>query len=138
MDYQPYQGMFFDLQKALTTDPVFIQKIQNITDKLQKAAEANDDEQFRVYQLQLLRACDYNSSLLIPYFFPKYPNDKPMTLWSRPHAFSMMAFIPNGTLTVQASRQIGKCVSKDTKLLCDDGEITIEDLFNQSKQKAQQ
>ena len=37
-----------------------------------------------------------------------------MTFWSRPHAFSMMAFIPNGTLTIQASRQIGKCVDGNT------------------------
>lgn len=49
---------------------------------------------------ELLRTCDYNPSLLVPYFFPAFPEDKPMTLWTRPHAMSMMAFVPNGTLTV--------------------------------------
>lgn len=142
MDYKPYQGMFFDLQKQLTTDPVYIQKIENIQRNLQKAAEAKDDEAFRYYQLQLLRACDYNASLLVPYFFPKYPNDKPMTFWSRPHAFSMMAFIPNGSLVIQASRQIGKCVVKETKLNCKVAEneqvMTIEQLFEYAKNSSQE
>lgn len=101
---------------------------------MQLAANEGKDEEFKHHMHELLIACDYNASLLVPYFFPKFPDDKPMTLWERPHAISMMAFIPNGTLTVQASRQIGKCVGKDTELqIIDNGEemtLTIEQLFN--------
>lgn len=81
---------------------------------MELAAESGEDDAFRYHMLQLLRLCDYNASLLVPYFFPKFPDDAPMTLWERPHAISMMSFIPNGTLTVQASRQIGKCLAGDT------------------------
>lgn len=141
MDVEYNTRMFFDLQKSITTDVKFIDKISRIQQEMQKAAEANDDDTFRHYQVLLLRACDYNPSLLVPYFFPKYPNDKPMTFWSRPHAFSMMAFIPNGTLTIQASRQIGKCVSGQTEMTIMDTKTknkniqTIEDLFNEARQK---
>lgn len=70
---------------------------------MQLASKEGKDEEFRHHMHELLRLCDYNASLLVPYFFPKFPDDKPMTLWERPHAISMMSFIPNGTLTVQAS-----------------------------------
>lgn len=140
MDCEYQTQMFFDLQKSITTDVKFIEKISKIQTELQKAADAGDDDAFRHYQVLLLRACDYNPSLLVPYFFPKYPNDKPMTFWSRPHAFSMMAFIPNGTLTIQASRQIGKCVDKETKLNCKVSEnnrvMTIQELFENAKQQS--
>lgn len=140
MDCEYQTQMFFDLQKNITTDVKFIEKISKIQIELQKAADAGDDDAFRHYQVLLLRACDYNPSLLVPYFFPKYPNDKPMTFWSRPHAFSMMAFIPNGTLTIQASRQIGKCIHSETRLKTrsqngEMGEETIEQIFENAKQK---
>lgn len=137
MEVGPNTAMFFDLQKSITTDTDFIDKIQGIQDKMQKAADANDDDEFRYQQLLLLRACDFNPSLLVPYFFPKYPNDKPMNFWARPHAFSMMAFIPNGTLTIQASRQIGKCVDGNTKVTTKTknniNTQTLKDIFYEAK-----
>ena len=139
MEGEFHTQMFFDLQKSITTDVAFIEKIRKIQHDMQLAADANDDEAFRHHQLLLLRACDYNPSLLVPYFFPKYPNDKPMTFWSRPHAFSMMAFIPNGTLTIQASRQIGKCVDGNTSIKTKHkNEITtqtLKGLFDEAKEK---
>lgn len=102
--------------------------------RMQRASNSGNDDEFRSAMLDLLRLCDFNASLLVPYFFPKYPDDKPMTLWERPHAISMMSFIPNGTLTVQASRQIGKCVAGNTLLQLKingvEKSMTIEDLFN--------
>lgn len=98
--FSPYTGMFFDLQKEITTNPVFIEKVSRIMNLLIEADSNKDVNAFRHYEEQLLRVCDYNPSLLVPYFFPRFPEDKPMTLWTRPHAMSMMAFIPNGTLTV--------------------------------------
>lgn len=100
---------------------------------MQLASKEGKDEEFRHHMHELLRLCDYNASLLVPYFFPKFPDDKPMTLWERPHAISMMSFIPNGTLTVQASRQIGKCLDADTKLVTkvsgEEKQLTIAELF---------
>ena len=131
---------FFDLQKAITTDVTFNNKIQKLMHDLTLAEASNDKEAVRNSMLELLRACDYNASLLVPFFFPKFSGSKPMTLWSRPHAFSMMAVGAGNIYTIQASRQIGKCLSGKTKLYCKtqntEEEITIEDLFNEAKDQA--
>lgn len=131
---------FFDLQKAITTDVTFNNKIQKLMHDLTLAEASNDKEAIRNSMLELLRACDYNASLLVPFFFPKFAGSKPMTLWSRPHAFSMMAVGAGNIYTIQASRQIGKCLTGRTKLCCKtqntEEEITIEDLFNEAKDQA--
>lgn len=139
--YKPYYDhLFFDLQKHLTTDEEFVQKVTDLLNKMQKADKNHNADDFRRYMTELLWLCDFNPSLLTSYFFPKYPGDKPMTLYSRPHAMSMMSFIPNGTLTVQASRQIGKCVGGKTQLNVrvdgTDKILSMEQLFSSVKKKA--
>lgn len=128
---------FFDLQKAITTDVTFNNKIQKLMHDLTLAEASNDKEAVRNSMLELLRACDYNASLLVPFFFPKFAGNKPMTLWSRPHAFSMMAVGAGNIYTIQASRQIGKCLAGKTEVCCrdKDGEYTttIADIFDAAK-----
>lgn len=131
---------FFDLQKAITTDVNFSNRIQKLMHDLTLAEASKDTEAVKHLTLEILRTCDYNASLLVPFFFPKFAGNKPMTLWSRPHAFSMMAVGAGNIYTIQASRQIGKCLSGKTKLRCKtqntEEEITIEDLFNEAKDQA--
>jgi hypothetical protein len=132
---------FFDLQKTLTTNPEFCNKVVKLQHNIQRAAEAKDRAALRHELSELLRLCDYNSSLLVPFFFPKFSGEQAMTLWSRPHAFAMMAFGADLTITVNASRQIGKCVKGDTMLsvMDDEGnreELTLEALFDRTKQQA--
>lgn len=131
---------FFDLQKAITTDVNFSNRIQKLMHDLALAEASKDTEAVKHLTLEILRSCDYNASLLVPFFFPKFAGNKPMTLWSRPHAFSMMAVGAGNVYTIQASRQIGKCLSRKTKLCCKtqntEEEITIEDLFNEAKDQA--
>lgn len=127
--------MFMDLQKTLTTDPVFIEKVMKLMQKWKEACDEGDNDAARKAMDEVLHTCHFNPSLFVPYFFPKYPDSKPMTLWDYPHAMSMMAFIPNGTLTVQASRQIGKCLAGDTDITVYDVDgneksTTMEALFN--------
>lgn len=134
---------FFDLQKALTTNPEFCNKVVKLQQNIQRAAEAKDRAALRHELSELLRLCDYNASLLVPFFFPKFSGEKAMTLWSRPHAFAMMAFGADLTITVNASRQIGKCVAGDTVLEVknEDGTVnscTIEDLFRAASCAAHQ
>lgn len=125
--------IFFDLQKELTTNPEFAADLQKIMNELITAESSRQVDQSRQKMTQLLRKCDFNPSLLLPYFFPNFSDAGPMTLWTRPHAFAMMAHIPNGVLTVAASRQIGKCISGETELQVEiNGEekkMTAEDLF---------
>lgn len=135
-------SVFFDLQKELTTNPAFAEDLQAIMTELITAETERDIALSKEKMTQLLRKCDFNPSLLLPYFFPVFSDAGPMTLWSRPHAFAMMAHIPNGVLTVAASRQIGKCVAGDAKLkVCigkEEKEITAEDLFNYAEEQLQQ
>lgn len=131
---------FLDLQKVLTTNPAFATRAAKLMDKLMKASAANDAAGVQTEMLALLRLCDYNPTLLVPYFFPHFPEQDPMSLLSRPHAVSMMAFIPNGRCTVCASRQIGKCLDGESKLRVRrtgeaySGELrTIESIFEEAK-----
>lgn len=130
------ENVFFDLQKSLTTNPDFCKRVEDVMQTFLKTEAAGRKDLSKKALTELLRLCDYNPSLLLPYFFPDFSYGKPMTLWSRPHAFSMMAFIPNGTVTIAASRQIGKCITGETELNIKtaDGEtknMTIKDLFEE-------
>lgn len=123
----------FDLYKELTTNVSFINKVSKILKDIELADKSHKYDEGRHHIQELLRVCNYNPSLLVPLFFPKYPEFTPMTLWTRPHAFSMMAFTLLGSMTCQASRQVGKCVSGNTKIKVRCGDTTsdtsLEDLF---------
>lgn len=134
-------AIYSDLYKDLTTNPDFCNKISKILKDIELADRAGNMEAVKQHVQELLVACNFNASLLVPYFFPRFPEFEPMTLWTRPHSFSMMGLTLLGSLTVQASRQIGKCVAADTLLQLkeDDVEetITIKDLFNRCKKEAE-
>lgn len=129
--------VFFDLQNKLVSDPVFIAKVGNVMDAINKAEAAGNKLETSKYMLKLLDMCEYNTSLLVPFMFPKYPVNKPMTLWTRPHAMAMLSYLPNATITVCTGRQTGKCTTGDTKVNCRVGgkerDMTIADIFNISK-----
>lgn len=128
---------FFDLHKHLTLDKNFLSNVIRITKDIEKYSSKEDKEKMREHILLLLRLCNYNPSLLVPYFFPNFVNNTPMTFWSRPHAFAMFTTGANLSLTVQASRQVGKCLEKDTRLIIKRNNAvvatTIEDLWNSTK-----
>lgn len=132
---------FFDLQKALTTDVKFIGKIERVLRALQLAEKEGNKEAWRQEALNLLRLCDYNPALFSSYYFPRFYRGKAMNFWSRPHAFSMLALGANLTLTIQASRQVGKCLSGETAIDVrhDDAgrtrSCTLRDLFEETKRK---
>lgn len=58
--------------------------------------------------MDIYRACDYNPGFLVPHYFPRFIEGKPMTLSRRPFAFAMYSFVPSGYLVVAGSRQISK------------------------------
>lgn len=127
--------LFFDLQKELTTNVDFNNKVTALMKNIFKADKEGKTEDVKYNVSELLKLCDFNPSLLVPYFFPNFADSKPMSLLSRPHAIGMMAFIPNGTLVVNASRQIGKCVAGKSKIRVRDAngerEMTMQELFDE-------
>lgn len=135
-------SIYSDLYKNLTTSPDFCNKTVQILKDIELADKAGNQEAVKQHVQELLELCDYNPSLLVPYFFPRFPEFEPMTLWTRPHAFSMMALTLLGSCTIQASRQCGKCLDKDVTVRARvkgsgvEKDITIGDLFNKAKLQA--
>lgn len=129
-------GLFFDLQRELTTNVTFVNKIEKIMKDITLTEKEGKIKERNMLMHEALKLCDYNASLFVPYYFPDFARGKPMTLWSRPHSMAMMSMVPNGSLVIQASRQIGKCCDGSTKLTIredssgDSADMTIEDLFN--------
>lgn len=126
-----------DLYRDLTTNPEFCSKAMKILGVIEKAYKDGDTETARKGVHELLALCNYNPSLLVPYFFPRFPESEPMTLWSRPHSFAMMGLTFLGDTTIKASRQIGKCLIGPTHLKIKENGVTrittIKDLFDNCK-----
>lgn len=130
--------IFFDLQKKLASDPTFGEDVKSLLSDIAEAHATGNAKKLKAKNTELLRLCSFNPSLLLPYFYPDFLDGEPMTLWSRPHAFAMMAMIPNGSLTIAASRQIGKCVTGETEVKVKVGgegarKMTMEELFTMGK-----
>lgn len=131
--------IYSDLYKNLTTNPEFHNKVTAKLKEIELADKAGNSEAAKQHVQELLYICDFNASLLVPFFFPKFPEFEPMTLWSRPHAFSMMALTLLGSCTIQASRQCGKCLDGNTKLTVrergdkKEQTFTMAELFERSK-----
>lgn len=125
--------MFLDLQRELSLSPEFINKVMRVYQDMILADKSGEHMAFRQHMTELLRLCDYNPSLLAPVFFPDFEGGGPMTFWERPHAIAMLSMTPTGTITVQASRQVGKCLSVNALCKCKvDGEektMTMGDIF---------
>ena len=71
--------------------------------------------------LQILRLCNFNPGLLVPYYFPAYPEKEPLSLFARPFSFAMFNLQIGGFTVIRASRQIGKSTAlvARQKLLAD-------------------
>lgn len=107
---------YFDLYRNLRTNASFRNNVSLWITRILKAEKDNDPDKLHECQLELLRVCHYNPGLLVPYFFPKYPEQDPMSLMNRPYTFSMIGFEPVKDNTICAGRQIGKCCVGSTKL----------------------
>lgn len=131
-------GVYLDLYRKLQVDSDFKQKVLNIASELNKAEETKDTDKKKALLMQMLKLCDYNTALLVPYFFPNFDEGKPLSLMGRPYAFSVMSNTANTSLTLQASRQVGKCLADDTMLTVVDvsnnkHKTTIKNIFLQAK-----
>lgn len=119
-------ALYFDLYKELTTNPDFANKMEKEFKAVLLADKSGDVQARNFHLMNAIRACDYNMSLFVPYFFPDFVRGKPMTLWSRPHAMAMMAMAPNSSVTIAASRQIGKCCCINELLRLKDTKTGVE------------
>lgn len=132
--------MFFDIYRELTTNVDFINKCMKVYSDMILADKSGNREAFRHHMAEMLRLCDYNVTMLIPFFFPDFADGRAMTFYERPHAMAMMSMVPAGTLTVCAARQVGKCLAGDTMVDAvvdgEDRKATMAEIFNRAKAAA--
>jgi hypothetical protein len=107
-------------------------RLDKVTSDIQlgKASSAEVTEA----QAALIPLCGFNFGLLIPYYFPRYPLDEPLSLLARPFMFAMTCLAPDSVTTLRAGRQVGKCVVGETTITTDKlGDISIAELFDLAK-----
>lgn len=111
-----------DIELEARTNPEFQSLLRKHFDDIrryQSGASIADRQNFQKTIVQLLKDCNYNLGMLVPYFFPRYPKDQPMTLRNRPFAYHMFQLQVGGSLTVRGSRQISKSTSFGARnLIC--------------------
>jgi len=111
--------MYLDLYKTFSSEGVFRHKIQSLATEistLEKRVKTDPAHNTAIAErmADIYRLCQYNPTLLVPYFFPKYPYDKPLSMLSRPFSVAMLDFQFGGYTVIRASRQIGKCLTFNT------------------------
>ena len=124
----------FDLLAHMRKNPVKANAISNAVDRI-KILERKMTKgepvmiEFQRALAELVTLCGHNLGFLVPFLFPAYPADSPLSLMARPYMFALLSMAGNTNVTFRAGRQIGKCVSWDTVLRTPDGDVTIKDLF---------
>ena len=104
---------YFDLAWELKSNPAFASHIGDLSSKLDELEiKAQQNERYEndrgAVVLDILRSCDYNAGMLVPYFFPQYPGANPLSLLARPYAFAMFNVQIGGYTVIRSSRQTGK------------------------------
>jgi hypothetical protein len=117
---------FLDIPWEFQTNPLFRRELEyhgGAIARLEGMAEKGADIANDVgkHLLEILRLCDFNPGLLVPYYFPNYPEKEPLSLFARPFSFAMFNLQIGGFTVIRASRQIGKSTAlvARQKLLAD-------------------
>lgn len=114
--------MYIDLNWEVRTNAEFQHKLRTLGKELQiieskTGSDPAASDKAGSIILDIYRLCKYNAGLLVPYFFPKYPYDKPLSCSNRPYSFAMFHMQIGGSITFRAGRQIGKCIGKFTRVI---------------------
>lgn len=105
--------MYFDFEYTVRTDGVFRDTLVKLVEKLNKFSNlalqsSKHQKKANDTLLTLLRHCKYNPGFLLPYYFPQYPKDLPMSLKDFPYAYHLLPLNIGGFTVVRGSRQIAK------------------------------
>jgi hypothetical protein len=103
----------FDLARRLKEDEELKENLREKYLRIADLASSNlkplayKQEEARLMG-QIWKDCGRNISSLIPYFYPKYPKNKPMSMADRPFNMMLLYLLPYHTFVLRGSRQIGK------------------------------
>jgi len=84
--------------------------------QLEKMTGGTGNQEIGKVLMDVLRMCDFNAALLVPYFFPAYPKELPLSLSRRPFQAAFMDVQVGGYITAVTGRQSGKCIKHNTLL----------------------
>lgn len=83
-----------------------IQRIKTLDEEEERGREVDEDRQLLI--VELLRACHFNGSLLLPLLWPSWPRDAPLSFVKQPFSMHFLDFNPGGSLAMVTGRQAGK------------------------------
>lgn len=114
--------MYIDLNWEVRTNAEFKHKLKLLTDDIKRLEKETDgdphgSDKIASRIIDIYRLCKYNAGLLVPYFFPQYPYDTPLSCSARPYSFAMFHMQIGGFLSIRAGRQIGKSTSFSARQL---------------------
>jgi hypothetical protein len=111
--------MDIDLYKALTTNPLFVRRLDKAFTAVKQAemdvrqGKYGAEGKLDIRITELLELCHWNLGVLVPLYFPTFIDGSPLNPMRRPHSFMMLSLFTYGYTAVRGSRQIGK----STKLI---------------------
>jgi hypothetical protein len=105
--------MYLDLYKEARTNGEFRHELRRLISKIRtleekKSYSSRAEEEINEAVVQIYRMSKYNAGFLVPYFFPQYPYNTPLTMNARPYSYALMNMQLGGYMVIRASRQIGK------------------------------
>lgn len=104
-----------DIYKELKSLPGFQNQVKAIVSELQvlegRSPSPKNVARRRQLLVEMYRCCDFNPGMLVPYYFPRYPGSKPLSLLRRPFAFALYHWMMGGYTAIRGSRQISKSTS---------------------------
>jgi hypothetical protein len=107
--------MIIDLGHKVRTDGEFASKLVKLSKEFADLSVKAERHAMYAPQanealLNVIRLCEYNFFFLVPYYFPKYFSNKPLSFDEFPHASTMFNFQIGGFTVYRGSRQIGKSI----------------------------
>ncbi len=105
-------NLYHDVATMARNDPGFRDRIDKLLTQLSTASRKQE------VIADILRACNYNMGLLLPWFFPHFGGtNKGLSLAKRPFSFPLFSWVPYGFVVVRGSRQFGKSSSLSARQL---------------------
>lgn len=109
--------MYFDLGKSLQTDGQFRHRYLELVEQYEQSERTGQPERSKQVFIDLCKLCHYNFGFLVPYYFPRYPDSKPLNLSARPFSYALFDFGVGTYTTIRASRQTGKSTSLGAEMI---------------------
>lgn len=107
---------YFDIEHTARTDGEFRHTLVTLAIRLTKLypkarAGGKARTEYQDTLMALIKHCRFNLGYLLPYFWPKYPKNEPLSIANHSFAFNLFSFFIGGFLLIKGSRQISKSTS---------------------------